>query len=91
MWLTHGSTQPTDRPHARTHKRTRTTPSFSTDERVRVSGAQTSSSSMLFVTNFMSLVSKVKEFMAFTTMNTITSCVDVRHVLGEATMENPVF
>ena len=46
---------------------------------------------MLFVTNFMSLVSKVKEFMAFTTMNTITSCVDVRHVLGEATMENPVF
>ena len=46
---------------------------------------------MLFVTNFMSLVSKVNEFMASTTMNTITSCVDVRQVLGEATMENPVF
>ena len=40
---------------------------------------------------FIALVSMVKEFMASTTMDTITSCVDVRHVLGEATMENPVF
>ena len=46
---------------------------------------------MLFVTNMFTLLSKVKEFMASTTMHTITSCAEVRHVLGEATMENPVF